>query len=94
MGLADSEKEKILAAIVVKQIPPTLTVLLSNKTKIPVYKIPAYAFLYFLGNAEGRGYQGKFNIWQAFYIFPLSCLLCPALLRLYPLFDMFWKDPK
>lgn len=41
-----------------------------------------------------KGIRIKTNIWQAFYIFPLSYPLCPALLRLYPLFDIFLRDLK
>jgi hypothetical protein len=30
---------------------------LPYKTKVPIYKIPAYAFLYLLGHAEESGYK-------------------------------------
>ncbi|NTV90979.1 MAG: ATP-binding protein [Clostridiales bacterium] len=54
--IANSEKEKILAAFVVTKTPDSYGVL-EYKTKVPVYKIPAYAFLYLLGHAEENGYK-------------------------------------
>lgn len=55
--LVNSEKEKILAAIVVTKTSDSYGVL-PYKTKIPIYKIPAHAFLYLLGHAEENGYKG------------------------------------
>lgn len=55
--LANSEKDKVLAAIVVTKTSDSYGVL-PYKTKIPIYRIPAYAFLYLLGHAEGNGYKG------------------------------------
>lgn len=55
--LANSEKDKILAAIVVTKNSDSYGIL-PYKTKVPVYKIPAYAFLYLLGHAEESGYGG------------------------------------
>ncbi len=55
--LADNEKDKILAAIVVTKTSNSYGIL-PYKTKVPVYKIPAYAFLYLLGHAEEKGYKG------------------------------------
>lgn len=55
--LANSEKDKILAAIVVTKTSDSYGIL-PYKTKVPIYKIPAYAFLYLLGHAEEKGYKG------------------------------------
>ena len=52
--LANSEKDKILAAIVVTKTSNSYGVL-PYKTKVPIYRIPAYAFLYLLGHAEDKG---------------------------------------
>lgn len=54
--LANSEKERILAAIVVTKNSDSFGVL-PIKTKVPVCKIPAFAFLYLLGHAEEKGYN-------------------------------------
>lgn len=54
--LANSEKDKILAAIVVTKTSDSYGIL-PYKTKVPIYKIPAYAFLYLLGHAEEKGYK-------------------------------------
>ena len=54
--LANSENEKILAAIIVTKNSDAYGVI-PQKTKIPIYKIPAYAFLYLLGHAEENGYK-------------------------------------
>jgi predicted AAA+ superfamily ATPase len=54
--LANSEKEKILAAIVVTKNSDSYGIV-QYKTKIPIYKIPAFAFLYLLGHAEENGYK-------------------------------------
>ena len=55
--LANSEKDKVLAAIVVTKTAEAYGIL-PFKTKVPVCKIPAYAFLYLLGNAEEKGNKG------------------------------------
>jgi len=55
--LANSEKDKVLAAIVVTKTSDSYD-MLPYKTKVPIYKIPAYAFLYLLGHAEEKGYKG------------------------------------
>lgn len=52
--IANAEKEKVLAAIVVTKTPEFYGTL-PFKTKVPIYKIPAYAFLYLLGHAEESG---------------------------------------
>ena len=54
--LANSEKDKILAAIVVTKTSDSYGIL-PYKTKVPIYKIPAYAFLYLLGHAEEKWYR-------------------------------------
>lgn len=54
--LASSEKDKVLAAIVVTKTSESYGIL-PYKTKVPIYKIPAYAFLYLLGHAEEKGYK-------------------------------------
>lgn len=51
---AGNENEKVLAAFVITKTSESFGVL-EYKTKIPVYKIPAYAFLYLLGHAEENG---------------------------------------
>lgn len=55
--LANSEKDKVLAALVITKISDSYGIL-PYKTKVPVYKIPAFAFLYLLGYAEEKGYKG------------------------------------
>jgi predicted AAA+ superfamily ATPase len=55
--LANSERDKVLAAIVVTKTSDSYGIL-PYKTKVPVCKIPAYAFLYLLGHAEEKGYKG------------------------------------
>ncbi|HHW22933.1 MAG TPA: ATP-binding protein [Clostridiaceae bacterium] len=54
--LANSEKDKILAAIVVTKTSDSYGIL-PYKSKVPVYMIPAYAFLYLLGHSEEKGYK-------------------------------------
>jgi len=55
--LANSEKDKVLAALVITKTSDSYGIL-PYKTKVPIYKIPAYAFLYLLGHAEERGFRG------------------------------------
>lgn len=54
--LANSEKDKVLAAIVITKTSDSYGIV-PYKTKVPIYKIPAYAFLYLLGHAEEKGYR-------------------------------------
>lgn len=54
--IANSDKEKVAAAIVVTKNPESFG-LLSYKTRIPICQIPAYAFLYLLGCREGIDYD-------------------------------------
>lgn len=54
--ISNNYKENILAAIVVTKTSNSYG-LLPYKTKVPIYKIPAYAFLYLLGHAEESGYR-------------------------------------
>ncbi len=54
--LANSEKDKVLAAIVVTKTSDSYGIL-PYKTKVPIYRIPAYTFLYLLGHAEEKGYK-------------------------------------
>jgi len=56
--LADSEKDKVIAAIMVTKTSDSYGIL-PYKTKVPIYKIPAYAFLYLLGYTEEKGYKEK-----------------------------------
>ena len=54
--IANNEKEKVIAALVITKTAESYG-LLEYKTKVPIYKIPAYAFLYLLGHAEENGYK-------------------------------------
>ncbi len=54
--VANSGKERILAAIVVTKKPESFG-RLSFNTKTPIYQIPAFAFLYLLGHSEECGYR-------------------------------------
>lgn len=54
--LANSEKDKIIAAIVVTKTSGSYGKL-PYKTKVPIYRMPAFAFLYLLGHAEEKGYK-------------------------------------
>lgn len=55
--LANSEKDKVLAAIVVTKTSDAYGIL-PYKTKVPIYRIPAYAFLYLLGHVEEKERKG------------------------------------
>ena len=55
--MVNSESDKVLAAMVVTKTSDSYGVL-PYKTKVPIYKIPAYAFIYLLGHAEENGYRG------------------------------------
>lgn len=54
--LANSDRERILAAIVVTKTSDAYG-MLPYKTRMPIYRIPAYAFLYLLGHAGENGYR-------------------------------------
>lgn len=47
--------EKTVSAIVVTKLPNDFGVL-NFDTKVPIIKIPAFAFLYLLGHSEKQGY--------------------------------------
>jgi predicted AAA+ superfamily ATPase len=54
--LANSENDKVIAAIVVTKTADAYGIS-AHKTKIPIYRIPAFAFLYLLGHAEENGFK-------------------------------------
>lgn len=53
--MANNEKAKGIGALIITKRPEDFGVTL-HKTRIPVVRIPAAAFLYLLGNAENEGY--------------------------------------
>lgn len=55
--MADSVKDTIAAALVITKRAEDYGVM-SYKTKVPIMRVPAHAFLYLLGHAEKTGYLG------------------------------------
>jgi hypothetical protein len=56
--LTNDEKAKVQGSLIITKRAEDYGIT-SHKTRIPVVRIPAFAFLYLLGNAENEGYAAN-----------------------------------